>query len=63
MEYISSQSKKEKGLSLKETLKYIKETQLYIQRKAKLEEAARLPLTDESVAANLRDMMPALCKQ
>ena len=49
--------RKEKGLSLKETLKYIKEHNLYT-KKGKTGGSARLPLTDESVAANLRDMMP-----
>ena len=47
----------EKGLSLNETLKYIKEHNLY-QKKGKTGGSARLPLTDESVAANIRDMMP-----
>jgi hypothetical protein len=50
--------RKEKGLTLKETLKYIKEHNLY-QKKGKTGGSLLdLPLTDESVAANLRDMMP-----
>ena len=49
--------RKENGLSLKETLKYIREHNLY-QKKGKTGGSARLPLTDESVAANLKDMMP-----
>ena len=49
--------RKEKGLSLKETLKYIKEHNLYT-KKGKNGGSARLPLTDESVAANIRDVMP-----
>ena len=49
--------RKEKGLSLKETLKYIKEHNLYT-KKGKTGGSARLPLTDESVAANLRNTMP-----
>ena len=49
--------RKEKGLSLKETLKHIKEHNLYT-KKGKTGGSARLPLTDVSVAANLRDMMP-----
>ena len=49
--------RKEKGLSLKETLKYIKEHNLYT-KKGKTGGSARIPLSDESVAANLRDVMP-----
>ena len=42
---------------MKETLKYIKSKNLY-QKKGETGGSARLPLTDESVAANLRDVMP-----
>ena len=49
--------RKEKGLSLKETLKYIKEHNLYT-KKGKTGGSARLPLMPESVEANLKDMMP-----
>ena len=49
--------RKEEGLSLTETLKYIKEHNLYT-KKGKTGGSARLPLMDESVAANLRDVMP-----
>ena len=49
--------RKGKGLTLKETLKYIKEHNLYT-KKGKTGGSARLPLTDESVEANLRDVMP-----
>ena len=42
---------------MKETLKYIKEHNLY-QKKGKSGGSARIPLSDESVAANLRDVMP-----
>ena len=49
--------RKEKGLTLKETLKYIKEHNLYT-KKGKTGGSARMPLTDESVSANLKDMMP-----
>ena len=51
--------RKEKGLSLKETLKYIKEHNLYTKKgKGKSGGSARLPLMTESVEANLRDVMP-----
>ena len=51
--------RKETGLSLKETLKHIKEHNLYTKKgKGKSGGSARLPLMDESVAANLRDVMP-----
>ena len=49
--------RKEKGLSLKETLKYIKEHNLYT-KKGKTGGSARLPLMTESVEANLRNVMP-----
>ena len=49
--------RKEKGLNLKETLKYIKEHNLY-QKKGKTGGSAILPLMTESVEANLRDVMP-----
>ena len=42
---------------MKETLKYIEEHYLYT-KKGKTGGSARLPLTDESVSANIRDMMP-----
>ena len=51
--------RKEKGLTLKETLKYIKEHNLSQKKgKRKTGGSSRLPLADESVAANLKDMMP-----
>ena len=49
--------RKEKGLNLKETLKYIKEHNLNT-KKGKTGGSARLPLMTESVEANLRDVMP-----
>ena len=49
--------RKDKGLALKETLEYIKEDNIYT-KKGKTGGSARLPLTEESVAANLRDVMP-----
>ena len=42
---------------MKETSKSVKEHNLYT-KKGKTGGSARLPLTDESVAANLRDVMP-----
>ena len=50
--------REDKGLSLRETLKYIEEHNLYT-KKGKTGGSARLPLTDESVATNLRDVMPS----
>ena len=49
--------RKEKGLTLKETLKCIRDHNFYT-KKGKNGGSARLLLTDESVAANLRDVMP-----
>ena len=49
--------RKEKGLTLKETLKYIKEHNVYTM-KGNTGVSARLPLMTESVDANLRDVMP-----
>ena len=49
--------RKETCLNLKETLKSIKEHNLY-QKRGKTGGSALLPLTAESVAANLRDVMP-----
>ena len=44
---------------MKESLKYIKDNRLYEKNpKGKSGGSARLPLMDESVAANLRDVMP-----
>ena len=57
MEYISSQSDKRTRIKFKGMLKYIKEHNLY-QKKGKTGDSARMPLTDESVAANLRDVTP-----
>ena len=51
--------RKEKGLTLKETLKHIKEHNLYQKKgKSKTGGSSRLPLMTESVDANLRDVMP-----
>ena len=57
MEHTGSQSEKRKRLNFEETLKHIKEHNLYT-KKGKTGGSARLPLTDESVAANLRDVVP-----
>ena len=51
--------RKENGLSLKETSNHINDNRLYEKKgKSKAGGSSRLPLTDESVAANLRDVMP-----
>ena len=53
-----SKVRKEKGISLKDAMKYIKENNLY-QKKAKSGGSARFPASSESIEANLKDAMPA----
>ena len=53
-----SKDRKEKGISLKDAMKYISEHNLY-QKKTKSGGSARFPLSQESVDANLKEAMPS----
>ena len=53
-----SKIRKEKGISLKDAMKHLKENNFY-QRKTKTGGSARFPLSQESVDANIKDAMPS----
>ena len=52
-----SKIRKEKGISLKDAMKHIKENNLY-QKKTKTGGSARFPLSQETVDATIKDAMP-----
>ena len=59
---LTSKIKKEKGISLRDAMKYIKENTLH-QKKAKTGGSARFPLSQESVDATIKDATPPTMQQ